>query len=357
MTDRRKSPPISRILVAAMTTMLCAPMAAAPSTDSWAGLRISRSSWEPAVINETDKLRAVSQVDSVLFAGTLLSLPGVYYSYGNTRQALTSADLVFSFGGTQNRGNLELGYGTSSPTDIMPAGYTYSNSNFLGLQLLQESRQVDILQSADLKRFRLGYDHEIYPFASDESFLSDFGLIIGLQAVRDEFVGDFVNTGQTISNTGSGPNTNNYTAFNSLDHKITTGDLQLGIIYRKAISEVLDLEAAVSFGMGVYGTNEATLTSLTTFTFGTTTIPLQSESEISSEGDVRTSRFRLGLTYKVSPEFAISGRYSVENRFFTPTAATMNTGGIFAFEVTPMGPYYTQKDKLSGISVEFQYRY
>lgn len=329
--------------------------------NSWFGIRISQASWEPAVFNELDKLRQIGLQNSALFTGSLLANPADYFDYGNARQKMPFAELLFVFAGESNRGTINLGFGGSKPTGLDTSGLQYLNSQTFNIVAVSNANQFSIFQSAELKHYEFGYDHEFYPFRGSPSLLSDLGFVLGLQLARDEFFADQYNTGTIRIDSGTmgsitSSSTSQINSFGSTEHNITTGDIHLGLVYRKKIGERFELEAGASFGAGK-GQSNAIFTNFSVLTLGTSSFPFETSTEYSTDGDIRTSRFHLGMAYLLSEGMAINLHYGVTNRFYTPTSGSVKAGGIVTIENPASGPFYSQKDKLSTIGLEFQARF
>jgi hypothetical protein len=328
---------------------------------SWFSLRVSQSTWEPAAFNEIDKLRQINLQSSAIFGGGLLATPADYFSYGTNRQSMPFAELILSIGGEFNRGNLVLGYGATSPSGLNNTGLSYTDSQTFNIVSRVTSNQYNIFQSSDLKHYTLGYDHELYPFRGEKGLLKDLGFILGIQFARDEFEGSTFNTGQAQTDSGTSgsitsSSVSSLSSFGTTEHNITTGDVQFGLIYRMDLAENLELEAGAKFGMGI-GQSNAIIKTQSLVTLGSSTFPLESNSEYSSDGDLRTSRLHLGVAYRFTEVLTINTYYSVTNRYYTPTSGSVKAGGLISIESQATGPFYTQKDKMSNIGIEFQARF
>ncbi|MEQ8352210.1 MAG: hypothetical protein RH862_12045 [Leptospiraceae bacterium] len=331
------------------------------SPNSWFGLRISQASWEPAAFNELDKLRQTGLQNSSLFSGSLLAVPADYFDYGQARQSMPMVELIISIGGANNRGNINLGYAGTGSAKLDAKGLSYLYSQTFNIISQTNSNQFSIFQKSELKHFELGYDHELYLFRDQSSVLKDVGFILGLQLARDEFFADQYNTGftQVDSGTSGSITSSSISQINSTgstEHNITTADLHFGLIYRKQFAEKLEFEAGASFGAGK-GQSTAIISSLSLLTLGSSTFPLETSSEYTSDGDLRTSRFHLGLGYLINESVSIKLHYGTENRYYTPTSGSIKAGGLVTIENPVSGPFYTQKDKLSTIGLEFQARF
>ncbi len=328
---------------------------------SWFGLRISQSTWEPAAFNEIDKLRQINLQSSAIFSGGLLATPADYFTYGTNRQTMPFVEWIMSIGGEFNRGSLVLGYGSTSPSGLSNTGLSYTDSQTFNIVSRVTSNQYNIFQSSELKHYTLGYDHELYPFRGAQGMLKDLGFVLGLQFARDEFDGSAFNSGEAQTDSGtSGSFTSSsissLNSFGTTEHNITTGDLQFGLVYRMDLTENLELEAGAKFGMGI-GQSNAIIKTQSLVTLGTATFPLESNSEYSTDGDLRTSRLHLGVAYRFTEMLAINTYYSVTNRYYTPTSGSVKAGGLISIENQATGPFYTQKDKMSNIGIEFQARF
>lgn len=329
--------------------------------DSWFGIRISQASWEPAAFNELDKLRQIGLQNSSIFSGTLLANPADFFDYGNARQKMPFAELLFSFGGDYNRGTINLGYGGTAPSGLDASGLQYLSSQTFNIVSITNSDQFSIFQSSDLKHYEFGYDHELYLFRGSSALIRDVGLVMGLQLARDEFFGDQYNTGTIRIDSGTtgsitSSSTSPINSIGSTEHNLTTADLHLGLIYRKKLAERLELDAGVSFGAGK-GQSNAIFTNFSILTLGTSSFPLETSTEYTTDGDIRTSRLHLGLSYLLSEGMALRLHYGVTNRYYTPTSGSVKAGGIVTIENPASGPFFTQKDKLSTIGLEFQARF
>ncbi|MCB1138380.1 MAG: hypothetical protein KDK23_06460 [Leptospiraceae bacterium] len=328
---------------------------------SWLSIRFSQASWEPAVFNEIDKLRQTNLQDSAIFSGGLLATPADYFSYGNARQSMPLAEITLSIGGETNRGNISLGYGSTSPSGLSGSGFSYVNSQTFNILLQSNTNQFDIYQSGEFKHYRLSYDHEYYPFRDDAGFLNGLGIQAGLQLMRDEFNGGLFRTGEAQLDSGtSGSFTSSsisaVNSFGSTEHSLTTGALTLGLIYRFKLNDRIDMEAGAAFGAGK-GQSNAILKSFSTLTLGTASFPFESASEYTTDGDLRSSKLHFGAAYRFTELFAINAYYSVTNRYYTPTSGTIKSGGLISIENPSNGPFYTQKDKMSHVGIEFQARF
>lgn len=350
---------IIRTIVFVGSLFLTLPIQAV-TEDSWIGLRTSRASWEAAVFNEIDKIRQANLQDAALFAGTLLATPNDFFDYGSERYALPLYEVTINLAAGKSRPIITLGYG-STVSGLSSSGLSYINSQTFNIVQESTTNEYHLFQSSKLKHITFDYDQEYFAFETGNRYLDALGFMYGINITRDEFNGSRINLGTAVIASGTfgslgSPTQSDILSLGNTESNLTSADVQLGLTYRLEVSTEFGLEAGAQFGGG-QGESNVILKTFSIVTLGSSSFPFESSSEYKSKGSVRTSRFYLGATYRLSESIAIHGRYSVANLYYTPSSGTVKAGGLVQIENPASGPFYTQKDKLSSVGVEFQFRF
>ena len=340
---------------------LASPLQAAPDSDS--GLSISfgvgRSVWEPAVRNEIDKMRAASNADYLFLAG-ITGPRGQVYEYGSEREILPMGYLSLGFRSTGNRDRFTLGAGSSSSDYREAYGLDATAANSTGFISPSQSTKALVEKRGTLERYTLNYEHEYNPWYGADGPLGGLGFTAGLNIVRDtlrasytdfDYSSSVVNlTGMPMVVTGLLP------IPESMEQEFKAAELTIGVAYRISLAESLALFAGASVGKGK-GENRAELNQQSFLFSGGLPLPIQWSYKYDGSGDIRSSRFHLGLDYSFSENVAMSASYRVTNRYYTPTKMELPNGFIVPQSQEPYIPLYlTQKDKSSEIRVEVHYR-